>query len=254
IGEYAFSECSGLSSITIPELVTSIEKNAFYNCSNLHSVSIPNSVTSIGDNAFSGCSIMVIYCEASFKPSEWSGSWNSSNRQVTWSSSYVVDGDFIFSDTEKTLLMEYNGKGGDVIIPDGVTLILENVFRDRTDITSVTMPESFKSIKSNAFRGCRNLKSINIPNKFRWFGWGAFYGCSSLESIYIPDTDNVIDASVFAGCSKLTIYCAASSKPDAWDSNWNPDNRPVVWNAQQVPEETSSKLTISRSGICVIPF
>ena len=56
IGNYAFSRCSGLTSITIPEGVTSIGYRAFYNCSGLTSISIPEGVTSIGYSAFSGCS------------------------------------------------------------------------------------------------------------------------------------------------------------------------------------------------------
>ena len=56
IGEFAFYECSGLTSVTIPNSVTSIGDGAFYRCSALTSVTIPNSVTSIGDGAFSGCS------------------------------------------------------------------------------------------------------------------------------------------------------------------------------------------------------
>ena len=56
IGEFAFSDCSGLTSITIPNSVTSIGREAFAWCSGLTSVTIPNSVTSIGGWAFSGCS------------------------------------------------------------------------------------------------------------------------------------------------------------------------------------------------------
>ena len=55
IGEYAFSECFGLTSVTIPNSVTSIGERAFSKCSGLTSVTIPNSVTSIGDYAFWGC-------------------------------------------------------------------------------------------------------------------------------------------------------------------------------------------------------
>ena len=56
IGDRAFSNCSSLTSITIPESVTSIGKYAFDSCSSLTSVTIPESVTSIGEDAFSGCS------------------------------------------------------------------------------------------------------------------------------------------------------------------------------------------------------
>ena len=56
IGEWAFYNCSGLTSISIPNSVTSIEYGAFENCSELTSINIPNGVTSIGESAFSGCS------------------------------------------------------------------------------------------------------------------------------------------------------------------------------------------------------
>ena len=52
IGDYAFYECTGLTSITIPNSVTSIGSYAFCDCTGLTSVTIPNSVTSIGDCAF----------------------------------------------------------------------------------------------------------------------------------------------------------------------------------------------------------
>ena len=75
---------SGLTSIEIPESVTSIGESAFRGCSGLTSITIPDSVTSIGDYAFRGCSGLTIYCEAESKPYGWFSYWNSDNRPVIW--------------------------------------------------------------------------------------------------------------------------------------------------------------------------
>ena len=91
IGEYAFYECSSLESIVIPNSVTSIGYAAFSKCSSLESIEIPNSVTNIGNHAFSGCYSLVIYCEASSKPSGWYSNWNSSNRLVYWNGQWHYD-------------------------------------------------------------------------------------------------------------------------------------------------------------------
>ena len=84
IGDYAFEDCSSLTSIEIPASVTSIGDYAFEDCSRLTSIEIPASVTSIGDSAFRGCSRLTIYCEASSKPSGWNSYWNLGNRPVVW--------------------------------------------------------------------------------------------------------------------------------------------------------------------------
>ena len=84
IGNYAFRNCTSLTSVLIPDSVTSIGSYAFYNCSSLVSIEIPSGVTSIGSYAFSGCSMLKIYCEAESQPSGWNTSWNYYNRPVVW--------------------------------------------------------------------------------------------------------------------------------------------------------------------------
>ena len=84
IGQYAFYNCSSLTSITIPNSVTSIGGYAFSDCSSLTSIAIPSSVTSIGIWAFEHCTSLTIYCETTSKPSGWDSSWNPNHRPVVW--------------------------------------------------------------------------------------------------------------------------------------------------------------------------
>ena len=83
IGKDAFKDTL-ITSINIPNSVTSIGGYAFYDCTSLTSIIIPDSVTYIGRYAFEGCDKLTIYCEAENKPSGWVYDWNSSNRPVIW--------------------------------------------------------------------------------------------------------------------------------------------------------------------------
>ena len=86
IGNSAFSGCTGLTSITIPSSVTRIGRSTFYECTGLTSIMIPSSVTSIDSWAFGGwTSNQTINCEVSPKPSGWKINWNGScNAQINW--------------------------------------------------------------------------------------------------------------------------------------------------------------------------
>ena len=84
IGESAFEGCSGLKCITVPVGVTNIGESAFNGCNGLTSITIPNSVTNIGRGAFYGCNGLTIYAEAAAKPDGWNSYWNSNDRPVVW--------------------------------------------------------------------------------------------------------------------------------------------------------------------------
>ena len=124
------------------------------------------------------------------------------------------------------VLTGYNGKRSVLDIPEGVTQIADNCFKNRTSITSVTMPESLKSIGQSAFEGCSNLRSVNFNDalesignyafsscsrlvsavfgsKLETIGSGCFYNCYSLCSVLLPEIIESIDYSTFAGCTSL---------------------------------------------------
>ena len=118
-----------------------------------------------------------------------------------------------FADTEgfvigdDGVLVEYTGKGGEVVIPDGVTSIGAGAFSRCTGLTSVIMPDSVTSIGYHAFSYCTSLTSVTISNSITLIPEWAFRGCTSLTSITIPDSVTDIDNLAFAytGLTSVTF-------------------------------------------------
>ena len=187
IGKLAFSDCISLTSITIPNSVNSIEESAFQTCLDLTSVDIPNSVLSIGEKAFSDCISLT-----------------------------------------------------SITIPNSVNSIEENVFKHCRSLTSVTIPNSVNSIAGSAFNYCSSLKeftidanntvytshdgiifdknkqkivkyppgknetTVSIPTTVSIIGADAFATCSSLKLINIPNSVLEIQSSAFEDCSFMS--------------------------------------------------
>ena len=192
IGEWAFSYCDGLTSVTIPNSVTSIGKSAFWACG-LTSVVIPNSVTSIGERAFYYCSGLTSIDVASDNSNYCS-----------------VDG--VLFNKDKTTLIQYpGGKQGAYTIPNSVTSIGNYAFYYCTGLTSVTIPNSVTSIGDSAFDHCTGLTSITIPNSVTSIGNLAFLYCTGLTSVTIPNSVTSIGEGAFAHCYGLTSVTIGNS-------------------------------------------
>ena len=236
IGSSAFSGCSGLTSVSIPNSVTEIGPGAFANCIGLTSVSIPNSVTVIDLAAFSGCISLT---------------------SMDIPNSVAAIGENAFMDCICLT---------SVTLPDSLTTISPGLFSRCRSLTSVNIPSSVTTIGRFAFGGCAGLTSLTIsnlvtsignyafagcgltsiivesgnpnydsrdncnaiietatntllagckntiiPTSVTSIGQGAFYGCTTLTSVDIPNSVSSIGQEAFSGCTGLTSVTIPSS-------------------------------------------
>ena len=181
IGDYAFWECTNLTSVTLGTNVTSIGDSMFAACYNLTSVTIPSSVTSIGDSMFAAC-------------------YNLTN--VTIPNSVTSIGSYAF---------EYCTNLTSVTIPNNVTSIGTNAFNFCTSVTNVIIGTNVTSIGDYAFWYCTNLTSVTTGNSVTSIGFGAFYSCTRLASIAIPNNVTNIGGYAFNACWSLTSVTIPNS-------------------------------------------
>jgi len=204
IGKYAFADTQ-LTSVVIPNSVTVISEGVFAN-TRLESVHIPDSVISIGKEAFSGTRLIMLTIPNSVTSI---GPYAFSNSQLNT----VVLSNSITTISEGTFFNTNLAHEKSVTIPNSVTSIGKNAFL-QSRLFSVTIPNSVTSIGESAFAQNR-LTSLNIPNSVISIGDSAFEGNKELKTISIPDELktlglNVLDrnfalSSIFY-CGKLTGF------------------------------------------------
>ena len=217
-----------------------IYRYAFWNSRELTSIVIPDGVTSIGDRAFDYCYKLVeIINKSNLEISTKYGSVGYYAKVIHNGESKIVNKDgylFITVDsvnylmgyigvvTELILPADYNGKNykiynyafcsrnnlENVVIPDKVTEIGESAFSDCIGLTAVTIGKSVTRINESAFYGCSGLKDVVIPDGVTSIGSYVFKNCSSLTSVTLGNGLTSIGYEAFYGCSSLTSVTLGS--------------------------------------------
>ena len=176
IGEYAFHDCSGLTSLTLPAGITSIGRSAFVGCSGLTSLNLPAGITSIGSSAFEGCSGLT---------------------SLTLPAGITSIGDDAFC-----------GCSGltSLTLPAGITSIGDDAFWGCSGLTSLPLPATITSIGNCAFYICSGLTSLTLPDGITSIGYSAFEGCSRLKEVRFCINDN-LDTYLTKGHPYIDVDC-----------------------------------------------
>ena len=209
IGERSFSDCSSLTSISIPNSVTSIGIGAFAGCG-LPSITIPNSVLKIRGAAFMSCRALTSLTIPKSVKSIGDEGFKSIFAECDGLTSIAVEsGNTVYDSRDNCNAIIETASNTlvagcvNTIIPLSVTSIGPSAFDDRSSLTSITIPNSVTSIGKLAFSGCSSLTAVTIPNSVTSIGIYAFYECSSLTSVTIPETVTSIGEYTFYYCSGL---------------------------------------------------
>ena len=201
ICDEAFSMCSSLAEVVIPNSVASIGGGAFFKCTSLISIFIPDSVTSIGNGAFSYCetliNIVIPTNVTNLNGNPFYG-WN--GKLECLSSNFIYEHGVLFNKDKSEIISFRNQNQKSYAIPNGVMNVRFGAFLCCNSLADIIIPNSMKSIGIGAFAGCISLNNIDIPNGVIRIGINAFNRCISLSNIVIPDSVSSIGEGAFEDC------------------------------------------------------
>jgi hypothetical protein len=205
IAEGTFSECSSLASVSLPAGLTSIGDGAFTDCASLASVDLPDGLLSIGDWAFAGCAALASIDIPNGITSIAEGTCYQcySLASVSLPDGIASIGDWAFSCCSALESID---------LPDGLRIIGDGAFSE-SPLTSAVLPEGVVSIGNEAFKTCSALTSVSLPDSLQSIGDEAFCACTELASVTLPEGLGAIGSNSFASCDSLASIEVSADNP-----------------------------------------
>lgn len=185
IGRGAFSSCTKLTQITLPDTLTTIEWIAF-EYSGLTSLTIPVNVSFIRDTSFiENCSSLTTLRVAEGNPY------------------YEMEDGILYQTASKSVFYTMPNIEGVITVRDGTERIGNDAFSGR-NITGIQLPDTLIEIGEKAFADCEKLTAIELPEELQTIKWYAFGGCTNLEKVTLPEGLTTLGSAAFAHCTSLT--------------------------------------------------
>lgn len=184
LGNYAFSGCNALTSVSLPNGLRTVGNNTFASCKSLVSITLPSTVTSIGSETFS-------YCERL--------------KNVQLSDQLETIGYYAFSNCYDLRTIE---------LPDSVTSMGMSVFENCSQLQQVRLSNSLTTVSNGLFRWCA-IEELTIPEGVTSIDESAFNSNTALITVTLPETIETVSSAAFGGCSNITDVYYAGTQAEA---------------------------------------
>jgi len=197
IPEAAFKDYVGLETIQLPEIVTTIGKEAFMNCSSLKEFTVPMGVSVIEEMSFKGC---VSLSKIKF------------SNKVAQIGSRAFEGCKSLSNIEMSDMLhtieEYAFAGcsslEELKLPANLSVLSKGTLSDCTALKSIALPAGLNRVEERAFANCVSLCEISLPSAVMYLENEAFLGCVSIKEFVVPQSVIAMGEKLFSGCTSLT--------------------------------------------------
>jgi hypothetical protein len=236
IGERAFAGCTGLSSLTLPRSLDTLEKEALRDCASLCSLTLPEGLTVIGDAALEGCSSLT----SLQLPASLSSLGKYALFRCTGLNEIsVAPGNAVYTSVSNCVIERATctltvGIATSVIPEDGsVTRVGEHAFAGCVGLTTLVIPDAVTHLSDGAFQGCTALAQIVLGKGIRSIGYLTFEDCAAITALYYKGSAGTFALISACPCNEYLLdaprfYYSDEPRDEHWCFDEN--GKPAVWS------------------------